>query len=241
MADAGEEERRVAYCLLDAQGQVLAAEDAGGVFYAASTIKLAVLAAVARAVDAGELTWDSPLDGTPLDTTPLDGTVRDLARAMITQSSNEATNVLAGRVGLASVARVLADAGASGCRMQRLIGDEAATVAGLTNEVTPLGLARLLHAIVTGSLTSEPSRALMLDLLRAQEFRVIADVLRPGVDRGSKSGWVERIDHDAAFVGAPDGGDLVVLAVCTAGYSAEDGRAQIRRVAASVLPVTFLA
>jgi beta-lactamase class A len=152
--------------------------------------------------------------------------------------------VLAARVGLGAVATVLADAGARGCRMERLIGDQAATAAGLTNEVTPLGLARLLHAVVAGALTSAASREVMLEALRAQEFRVIAAEVATGVDVGSKSGWVEGIDHDAAFVGVPgaagcDG--FVVLAVCTAGFPRRTGRREIRRVAASVLPREFRA
>jgi beta-lactamase class A len=216
--------------MLDARGEVVTAEGADSSFYAASTIKLAVMAAAARAVDAGELSWD----------TPITATVRELVADMIARSSNEATNVLAARLGLAAVAAVLADAGASGCRMERLIGDEAATAAGLTNEVTPTGLARLLHAIVTGRLGSAASRELMVETLRAQEFPVIAEVLHPGVDRGSKSGWVDRIDHDAAFVGSPSS-DFVVLAVCTAGFPGRDGLDEIRRVAASVLPPRFVA
>jgi beta-lactamase class A len=226
VGEAGGEARRVGYCLLDADGRVLAAEGADGVFYAASTIKLAVMAAVARAVDAGQLGWG----------TPLAGTVRELVMDMIARSSNEATNVLAARVGLGAVARVLTDAGATGCRMERLIGDQAATAAGLTNEVTPLGLARLLHAVVTGALTSAESRGVMLEALRAQEFRVIAAEVAAGVDVGSKSGWVEGIDHDAAFVGSPGDAGFVVLAVCTAGFPGRGGRREIRRVAASVLP-----
>ncbi|GAA4159425.1 serine hydrolase [Gryllotalpicola daejeonensis] len=215
----------VAYCLLDATGRVLAADGEHDVFYAASTIKLAVMAAAAHAVDAGELSWS----------TPLPQPVRSLVMDMIARSSNEATNVVAARLGLAAISRVLADAGADGCRMERLIGDEAATAAGLTNEVTPLGLARLLHAIVTGRLTSPESREVMLEALRAQEFAVIGDEVRPGVGWGSKSGWVDGIDHDVAFVGSPDG-DFVVLAVCTSGFAGREGLGEIRRVAASVLP-----
>src|SRR5690606_40044152 len=45
----------VAHCLLDACGTVLSAHDPERPFYAASTLKLPVMAAILRAVEAGEL------------------------------------------------------------------------------------------------------------------------------------------------------------------------------------------
>jgi len=226
------EPRRVAYCLLGQDGRIIVAQDSLEPFYAASTIKLAVMATAARAVDAGELAWDVPIEAQG-------PTVRELVADMIELSSNEATNVLARRLGFASITEVLSDADAEGCRMERLIGDRAATDAGLTNEVTPAGLARLLWSIVTGRLSSPASRELMVEQLRRQQFPVIADVLAPGTPWGSKSGWVDWIDHDAAFVGSPSD-RFLVLAVCTAGFPGREGLAEIRRVAASVLPPEVL-
>jgi beta-lactamase class A len=245
------------FCLLHADGRVLAQGGEDRPFYAASTIKLAVMVAAARLVDAGQLGWDdgvvvhssfrSGVAGAPAFTVPpedrdermpADGTtmtVRALVQAMIGRSSNEATNLLVERVGLPAVSRVLADADAIGCRMERLIGDTAARDAGLSNEVTPLGLARLMLRVVTGGLASPAGTAVMVETLRGQEFPVIAEVLPPGVAWGSKSGWVPGIEHDVAFLGVPGTAELRVLAVCTEGHPGRDGRTEIHRVARALL------
>jgi len=248
---------RTAYCLLDTDGRMLAAEDERRPFYAASTVKLALMAAVARAVDAGELTWADELtvrtsfpsgaagappfevpvedrdERMPAEGTPL--SVLEIVHAMIRRSSNEATNLLAGAVGLSAVGDILRTAGDQGCRMERLIGDLAAAGAGATNEVTAHGLARLMAAVVGGTLASPAATRVMIETLEGQELATIAEVLRPGTPWGSKSGWVEHIDHDVAFVGGPGTASHRILAVCTSGFPGRSGQDEIRRVATALL------
>lgn len=247
---------RIGYCLLDRNGEVLAARCEDSRFYAASTIKLAVMAAAARAVDAGSLGWDLPLPvrstfasacpGAPPfsvppgdrdDRMPPDGvqmSLRDLLGAMVSRSSNEATNIVAETLGLGAVSEVLAEHAPS-CRMDHLMGDFAARSAGLRNEVTPAGLARLLWAIRTGRTGSPASMEVMAGALEAQEFPVIADALPRGSLWGSKSGWVEGIDHDAAYFGPAQEGVRGVLAICTGGFPGRAGRTEIRRLARALV------
>lgn len=246
-----------AYCLVDAAGDVCADRDADRPFYAASTIKLAVMLAVARAVDAHALRWDATLpsrrvfrsavsragdftmspddrdERLPPAGTPM--SVRGVVRAMIDRSSNEATDMLVDLVGLPAVADALRDAHAADCVMQRRIGDVAAAESGLTNTVTARGLAYLMHAIVTGALATPAATAEMVDALRRQELACIGDVLSNGTVWGSKSGWVDGIEHDVAFVGDSTAAAGVVLAVCTAGYPGRTGGAEIRRIARALL------
>lgn len=247
----------ISHCLLDAAGTVLAQANATQPFYAASTIKLTVMAAIARRIDRGAITWadelrarstfDSAVPSAPAfimaaddrdERMPPDGTpmtIRELVHAMITRSSNEATDLLVPLVGYPALAEVHTSADAFGCRMERLIGDTAARDAGLTNEVTPLGLARLMHAIVTGALASPQNTAVMVDTLRAQEYPCIAEDLPAGTAWGSKSGWAPGIEHDVAFVGEPGSAGMRVLAVCTGGFPDRDARPEIHRVTASSL------
>lgn len=249
-------ESHVGYCLLDVRGRVIAQQTQDRPFYAASTMKLAVMVAVAQAVDAGHASWSDGIEvrrsfesaapgagsfSMSADDTdealPADGTtatVRELVEAMIARSSNEATNLLLGMVGIPAAAAVWPAIDPS-CRLERLIGDAAAQARGATNEVTPSGLARLLHLIVTGRLASQAATEIMIDALQRQEFPRIAEVLPARAVWGSKSGWVPGIEHDAAFVGDPAGDDLVVLAVCTQGLSEQQGRATIRQVAEGLL------
>ncbi|GAA1491051.1 serine hydrolase [Brachybacterium sacelli] len=163
-------ETAVSFCLLDAEGRQLAAEDAERPYYAASTIKLHVLLAALQAAERGALDLDSTVaatrsftgaDGAPftlggdhLDPTyPLDGervSIQALLTRMIDRSSNEATNHLLELVGLDAVAESIAGLGLRATRLERLIGDASALAAGATNETSAIDLARTMRALVHG-------------------------------------------------------------------------------------------
>ena len=57
------------------------------------------------------------------------------------------------------------------------------------------------------------------------------------VPHGSKSGWVDGIRHDVAFVGPP-GPDALVVAVCTRGYAETDAEELLRAFGALALDLT---
>ena len=58
-----------------------------------------------------------------------------------------------------------------------------------------------------------------------------------GVPCGSKSGWVDGIRHDVAFVGEP-GPDALVVAVCTRGYEEPDAEEALRALGALALTLS---
>ncbi len=201
--------------------------------YAASTMKIAVLAAAHRAAEAGAVDLDAPVPvtdrfrsaapGAPeyqLGRTPDDdpavwdrlaGTaaLRWLAERMIVRSSNLATNIVLGQVGIAAADREWTLAGARHSRIGRGIEDIAARTAGITNEVTAADLAALLGALAA---RDDPWP---LDTLAAQEHR---DDLAAGLPAGTriahKSGWVPGVRHSAAIV-YPAGRSPYTLVVCT--------------------------
>jgi beta-lactamase class A len=238
--------------------------------YAASTMKIAVLVALHRAADAGTLDLDAPvpvrnefgsaLPGAPrfgcdrrYDSDPqpwelLGGTapLRWLARRMIVRSSNLATNIVLGHVGLAAAQRVWLLAGARHSLIGRAIDDASARAAGITNLVTAADLAALLGAIALGtrspvSRTPSPgsgtpspgglaSRAAcreMLDVLLAQERREdLAAGLPAGTGIAHKNGWVTGVRHGAAIVFPPDAPEycLVVCATTPLANGRDDGQ-----------------
>ncbi|WP_193106611.1 serine hydrolase [Brachybacterium sp. FME24] len=254
---AAPEHVAVSSCLLDADGEVLAAEEADRPYYAASTIKLHVLLAALRAADAGTLDLDGTvaatrtftgsdgaaftLGGDHLDAThPADGEripVRELLQRMIDRSSNEATNHLVELVGLAAVAGAIASLGLTATRMERLIGDASALGSGATNETSAADLVVTMRALVRhGEGLSTSSVDSACTVLRAQRIPVIAAALRDGVPWGSKSGWVDGYRHDVAFIGDPDGEDFRVLAVMTAGMDQDDADRRIAALVREQLP-----
>lgn len=248
----------VAYQVRRAGGEVLAERDADAPFYAASTVKLAVLVAAARALDAGELSLDeevastdtfrSQVPGEPdyrIEPDDLDpgmpppGTfmpVGLVVERMIVVSSNEATNMVIDLVGLDACNRALDDVGAAGSVVGRKYSDLAAEARGDSHRTTPADLAALMSAVVTGQVAGPERTLWMIDLLARQTDRQLTSAVPEGVPFGSKSGWVDGIRHDVAFVGTP-GPEALVVAVCTRGY--DEGHAEEALRALGSLAVTL--
>ncbi|WP_433534800.1 serine hydrolase [Micromonospora sp. CA-249363] len=234
--------------------------------YAASTMKVAVLGALHRAAEAGTLDldahvpvvneFDSAQPGAPRfscaphydnddavwDRLGATASLRWLAERMIVRSSNLATNLVIGHVGLPAVAQVWAVAGARDSVTGRGIEDFAARDAGITNTVTAADLAAVLGALASGATTPGPLAspagcAAMLDVLLAQEHREdLAAGLPEGTRIALKNGWVRGVRHGVGVV-LPDDAPPYVIAVCTTtdlGDGDDDACQLLARVSARV-------
>jgi beta-lactamase class A len=220
--------------------------------YAASTMKVGVLVALHRAAEAGRLDLDAPIpvrnafdsalpdaprftcaqhydnDDAVWDRVGGSASLRWLAERMIVRSSNLATNLCIGQVGLPALAAVWALAGARHSVTGRGIEDFAAREAGITNLVTPADLAALLSSLALGAqrpdpLASPAACASMLDVLFAQEHREdLAAGLPEGTRIAHKNGWVRGVRHGAGVVFPPDAPAYAVV-VCTTTDLADGG------------------
>ncbi|MEU6075262.1 serine hydrolase [Micromonospora sp. NPDC047074] len=220
--------------------------------YAASTMKAAVLVALHRAAEAGALDLDAPVpvrnefdsaqpgaprfacarhydnDEAVWERVGGNAPLRWLAERMIVRSSNLATNLVIGHVGLPAVARVWALAGARHSVTGRGIEDFAARDAGVTNLVTAADLAALLGALAAGAdapgpLATPAGCAAMLDVLFAQEHREdLAAGLPEGTRIAHKNGWVRGVRHGAGVV-FPDDAPPYAVVVCTTTDLADGG------------------
>lgn len=230
-------------------GPARCTRDADATHYAASTMKVALLAALH---DSG-LDLDAPVSvrnefESAADGAPRFGCTREndnddavwarlggsaalrwLARRMIVRSSNLAANVVLSYVGLPAVAEVWRRAGAVHSVTGRGIEDLAARDAGITNLVTAADLAALVGYAVRDDQ--------MREVLLAQEMR---DDLAAGLPLGTrvahKNGWVRGIRHSAGVV-YPDDAPPYAVAVCTT--SDEDDDARARRVIARVAAMSW--
>ena len=223
----------VAYRTLDGREAMFIQPDVE--YHAASTMKVPVLIELFRQARAGLLALDdeipvvnqfhSIVDGSPftLDTGDasdaavvrnLGGRMscRALAEAMITVSSNFATNLIIERVGATNVQATVVAMGASGMRVLRGVEDNKAFEKGLNNATTARALMTLMEAIAKGQAVDKASSEEMVAILRRQTVndRIPAG-LPADVAVAHKTGEITRIRHDAAIVYAPRPFVLVVL------------------------------
>ena len=220
-------------------GSPRARRDEDVTHYAASTMKLPLLAAAYLRAERGELDLDaevavhndfrSALDGSPFQLTQEDDqddetwarvgstqTLRELARHAIVKSGNLATNLLLEQVGPGAVAEVLTRAGCSSdTLLPRGIGDAVARAAGLDNQVTAADLALVMATIADRRLAQPATCVAVEGVLLGQEHRDgIPAGLPEGISVANKTGWVDGVTHDVALVRPPDR-EPYVLAVCT--------------------------
>jgi len=217
-------------------------------FHAASTIKLAILAAVFDAIDAGRFTANSRLavrnrflsaaDGQPFRVqasrdadsevhAAIGRTMRiaDLARHMMVTSSNLATNLLLDLVGLDAARDALARREIVGIDLQRGVEDDRAFDAGCNNRVTSDGLVRLLRAIQEGDRFSAASTRAMIEILFDQQFDGgigpgLPDAVRAVARVAHKTGDISTVSHDAGFVFLPGRPPYVVAILTESGGDA---------------------
>jgi len=197
-------------------------------FPAASTIKLVILVALARAIDDGRLRLDDRssvladqrVGGSGVLNwlqTGLELTLQDHAWLMIAISDNTASNVLIDVLGLPSIQDVPQTLGLERTSLnRRFFGGQPETDAPM-NVVSAGDLTTILNAIADGSAASPARSAWMLALLGDQQVTDrLARNLPLGVTFAGKSGWVKGISHDAGLLRGP-GGEAAV-AVMTEGF-----------------------
>ena len=197
-------------------------------FHAASTIKVAILLGVFGAIHRGDLLPQSRVhvrnrflsaaDGSPyqvrLDRDANADVHREVGRtlrvselcdAMITTSSNLATNLLLDLVGLDVLQRTLDGFGLDGVDLRRGVEDERAFEKGINNRVTANGLVGLLRLIGEERAFSPALSRQMLDVLLGQQFN---SGIPAGLPRGArvahKTGEISTIAHDAGLVYLPN-------------------------------------
>lgn len=147
---------------------------------------------------------------------------------MITWSSNLATNILIEVAEPERIAVTLERIGADSMEVLRGVEDLEAFEAGLSNTTTARSLGAVMAAVVESDLFTDGSRDQMLDVLRRQHF---TDGIPAGVPSGTrvanKTGWITRIQHDAAVV-FPEEAPPYVLVLMVRGHpTADQGEATI--------------
>lgn len=223
----------VAYRTLDGQAELLINPDEP--FHAASTMKVPVMIELFRQRETRALSLEDPLpirnefksivDGSPYSLSVGDDsdkevyaavgrtmTFRQLNEAMITVSSNFATNLLIDKLGAETIQRTVESLGAGGMKVLRGVEDQKAFDKGLNNSTTARGLLVLFEKLGRGEAVNATADAEMIDVLKRQRFNEgIPAGLPKGIPVAHKTGNITRIHHDGGIVYAPRPYVLVVL------------------------------
>ncbi|CAI6085779.1 serine hydrolase [Cohnella sp. JJ-181] len=185
----------------------------------ASTIKMALVSTLMQQVDQGVLKLSDAVTVEPSDvvggtgslqkeTFPEDVTLERLARLMITQSDNTATNVLIDVVGLDKVQALLDKLDLKVMHLGRKMF-AAAPTPEQDNYINAKDLATLLEDIYDGTFLTPASRNQIIAWMGAQEVNTKFGAALPDAPIAHKTGENANVTHDVGYFLLP-GRELAV-------------------------------
>ncbi len=214
-------------------------------YHPASTVKVCVMMEAFHQAEEGAFSLDDTLviknrfhsiaDGTLFSLRPEDDgetdlynhirkrlPIRDLITRMIIRSSNLATNLVIEKVGARQVTQFMYELGVPDLLVLRGPEDNRAFAMDLNNSASARGLMRILVALAEGKVVSPSASQEMVAILKQQRYNEGIPARLPlGVDVAHKTGWNEKMYHDAAIV-YPPGRTPYVLVILSKGLEELD-------------------
>jgi beta-lactamase class A len=207
-------ESRPSLWLAQFDGRELLAIDADRPVPGASTLKVLLLVEAHAQAAAGTFEWSADTTLLAEDVVGGTGTLqnerpgstwswRQIARRMIQESDNTASNLILGRLGMDRVNARAAALGMAVTRFERKFMDFEAQRAGLENRTTARELGRLCLAIARRELVSPAACDEMIALLEGTSRGRIAAGVPKGVPVGHKGGLMRGLRADVGWVRLP--------------------------------------
>lgn len=201
-------------------------------FSAASIIKIPVLIQLFRSIEAGQLTIFDTMSLTDyyraegsgslqFRATDSNWSIDNLARIMITESDNSATNMLMAKIGsMTDVNSGIREWGLSNTKVNTWLPDM-----GGTNITTTEDLARMLYNIDNPNFLSISSREKIFDYMgHVHNDRLIPAGLGSGAVFLHKTGDIGKMLGDAGIVYAPNGKKYIVAILANRPYNSPLGK-----------------
>ncbi len=205
------------------------------VFHAASTMKTPVMIELFRRAERGDFDladsikvenrFYSIVDGSefqlslnPGGNDPFErkegetASLWDLNHAMITYSSNIATNLIMQLTGAEEITRTMRNLGAKKIEVRRGLFDMKAFEAGINNETTAKDLGIIFERIARGTAVNPQMDEMMVEVLKDQFYRDRIPAGLPGdAVVANKTGSITGVVHDSGIVWLPDGQRYVLI------------------------------
>jgi beta-lactamase class A len=139
-------------------------------------------------------------------------TIYDLTHAMITYSSNIATNLMIQLVGAENTTETMRELGAENINVLRGVYDMKAYERGLSNRTTARDLAVILERIAEGEAVNEEASRQMIEIMKEQFYKdIIGGNLPEDAVVASKSGFITGVRHDSGIVSLPGGQSYILV------------------------------
>lgn len=207
--------------------------NASKIYATASIIKIPVLIDVFKSIEAGQISLTDKIPLTEYYRTEGSGslqfkardseyTIDELARRMITESDNSATNMLMAKVGsMTDVNQSIRDWGLKNTEVQTWLPDYAGT-----NHTTAREMADMLYNIdENDKFLTEASRTKMLDYMgHVHNNRLIQAGISPDAVFLHKTGDIGSMLGDAGIVIAPNGKKYIVVILANRPHNAIAGK-----------------
>src|SRR5215216_1360890 len=216
-------------------------------FFTASIIKVPIMVAVYRKVDAGKLDFSQEITIKEEDWAAGAGwlqwekagtkqTVGDLLLLMMTQSDNVAANALVRTVGGADhVNDVARSMGAEDTLLYQKVSSERGVVPALDNRSTPHDMVAMMRQIAQGKAASDKSCKYMYDLMYQNELDWWLDAGLPyDVYAANKAGWLYEVYDDVGIVKAGDRPYVVAVLSKYGSGDVDQGEALIEELSRAV-------
>lgn len=201
---------------------------------AASMIKVYILSYLFEKIDKGEISLQDVYVLKPSDKVGGSGvlygyesgsvlSIDTIARLMITESDNTATNILIDKLGLENINSYIVTQGYKDTQLNRKMMDVNAIDKGIENYTSAQDLGNWFLKLASGKMASDLSNKQMIDYLVGQTDTECISVALPNRIIAHKTGELVGVYHDGGIIYNTSRNDYYILILLSDGYDSRDG------------------
>lgn len=201
---------------------------------AASMIKVYILSYLFEKIDKGEISLQDVYVLKPSDKVGGSGvlngyesgsvlSIDTIARLMITESDNTATNILIDKLGLENINLYISTQGYKDTQLNRKMMDLNAIEKGIDNYTSAQDLGNWFLKLAAGKMASDLSNKQMIDYLVGQTDTECISAALPNRIIAHKTGELAGVYHDGGIIYNANRNDYYILVLLSDGYDSRTG------------------